>query len=256
MSETPHSEATPAPTDRSKCVVLVPLSGSIDLPCETSLRQLEALGYPVWRVPGFSAVDVARNRLASDALASGYEETFWIDSDIFFQVDDVERLRSHALPIVCGIYPKKACRALACHVLPGTEQIVFGKKGGLFELLYCGAGFLLVRRQVYLDIQQKLELPECDARFGPPMVPYFQPLVRSDGDGHWYLGEDYAFCERARRCGYAIWADTTIRLGHVGNYPYSWEDAGDDPRRYDTYRYRLNDSHSSTHASPRQSGEV
>jgi hypothetical protein len=176
------------------------------------------------------------------ALASGYQETLWIDSDIFFQVDDVQRIRSHGLPIVCAIYPKKACRELACHVMPGVEQVVFGQGGGLIELLYAAAGFMLVRRQVYEDVQQKLDLPVCDERFGRPMVPYFQPFVRSDSSGHWYLGEDYAFCERARRCGYKIWADTTIRLGHVGNYPYSWEDAGDDPRRFETYRFRLHDN--------------
>ena len=228
-----------SPGDPSKCVVLVPVAGAIDLQCESALRRLEALGYPVWRVPGYSQIDVGRNRLASDALAAGYEETLWIDSDIFFQPEDVERLRAHRLPIVCGIYPKKATRELACHVMPAAKEIVFGENGGLIEVLYVGAGFLLVRKQVYLEIARKLELPLCDGRFGAPMTPYFQPLVRTDGDDHWYLGEDYAFCERARQCGYAIMADTTIRLGHVGNYPFSWEDAGEDPRRFVSYRFRI-----------------
>ena len=124
-------------------------------------------------------------------------------------------------------------------MMPETKEIVFGENGGLVEVLYAGAGFLLVRKQVYLEIAHKLELPHCDGRFGSPITPYFQPLVRADGDGHWYLGEDYAFCERARRCGYSILADTTIRLGHIGNYPYSWEDAGENPRRFGSYRFRL-----------------
>lgn len=229
------------PGDRSKCVVLVPVAGAIDLQCESALRCLEALSYPVWRVPGYSQIDVGRNRLASDALAAGFEETLWIDSDIFFRAEDVERLRMHRLPIVCGIYPKKATRELACHVMPNAKEVVFGEKGGLVEMLYVGAGFLLIRKQVYLDIQQKLMLPLCDQRFGAPITPYFQPLVKVDGAGHWYLGEDYAFCERARQCGYSILADTSIRLGHVGNYPYSWEDAGEEPRRFGSYRFRVND---------------
>jgi hypothetical protein len=237
----PEPPALPS-IDRSKCVVLVPVWGSIDHQCELALRGLETAGYAVWRVPGFSAIDVARNRIAADALASGFEETLWIDSDIFFRLDDVERLRSHALPIACAVYAKQARRELAVRPLPGTEQILFGCDGGLTEVLYCGGGFLLVRRQVYADIQEKLKLPVCDQRFGRPMVPYFQPMVLQDADGHRYLGDDYAFCERARRCGYAIWADTTIRLGHIGSYPYSWEDAGEDPRRFQTYRFLVNDS--------------
>ncbi len=50
--------------------------------------------------------------------------------------------------------------------------------------------------------------------------------------GPWYLAEDYAFCERARQCGFKIMADTSIRLWHIGEYAYGWEDAGSQrPRR-------------------------
>ena len=84
---------------------------------------------------------------------------------------------------------------LACHVLPGTLQMVFGKAGGLNELLYAGAGFLHVRRQVYLTVQHRLGLPLTNERFGSPMIPFFQPLLHPIEDGTWYLAEDYAFCE-------------------------------------------------------------
>ena len=58
-------------------------------------------------------------------------------------------------------------------------------------------------------------------------------------DGHWYLAEDWAFCQRARECGYKIVADTTIRLWHVGSYAYGWEDSGRDVDRYDNYTLNL-----------------
>jgi hypothetical protein len=74
------------------------------------------------------------------------------------------------------------------------------------------------------------------------MIPFFQPQVIPDGDGHWYLAEDYSFCYRARQCGFRIMADTTIRLLHVGTYAYGWEDAGGSrPQRQGTYRYRITD---------------
>jgi hypothetical protein len=112
-----------------------------------------------------------------------------------------------------------------------------------------------VRREVYAAMQERLDLPACNHRFGKPIVPYFQPMVVAEHDvdqppgasprferargtvpycsadfaklgrspSSWYLPEDYAFCERARRCGFQIMADTTIRLWHQGSYGFTWK---------------------------------
>ena len=119
-------------------------------------------------------------QIATDALAAGYEETFWIDADIEFHPDSVERVRSHGLPITTGIYARKGARALASQTLPGTTTLRVGKGGGLCEILYAGAGFLHVRREVYRTIQERLALPICNERFGRPVVPYFLPMLRPD----------------------------------------------------------------------------
>jgi hypothetical protein len=222
-------------------VVLVPYQSHIVPQCEDSLKVLEQRGYVVRRVRGYAAIDQGRNQMATDALWHGFEETFWIDSDVGFQPDDVERLRRHNVPIACGIYPKKGQRSLAVNVLPGTKELVFGAAGGLVEVQYAATGFLLVRRRVYETIQRKLNLPLCNERFGRPMVPFFEPLTARDGDGWWSLGEDYAFSQRARDCGFSILADTSIRLWHVGNYAYGWEDAGVNRERFGTFRYALTD---------------
>jgi hypothetical protein len=222
------------------CAVLIPVAGHIDPVCDDALRELERRGYAVRRVRGFSAIDQGRCQMASDALAEGFQETLWIDADVGFHPDAVERVRAHNLPIVCGIYPKKGQRALAVHLLPDTPKLVFGREGGLVEVMYAGCGFLLVRREVYERMQEQLHLPVCNQRFRTqPLVPYFLPLLQPDGIGHWYLAEDYAFCERARRCGYKIMADTTIRLMHFGSYGYTWEDAGLEPKRYGTFHYTI-----------------
>ena len=49
----------------------------------------------------------------------------------------------------------------------------------------------------------------------------------------------YAFCERARQCGYKIMADTSIRLWHIGEYAYGWEDAGLDRPRHDSFLFLI-----------------
>jgi hypothetical protein len=95
---------------------------------------------------------------------------------------------------------------------------------------------------VYDTLREKLALPECTADTGRTLTPYYAPLVRPDGDGWWYLAEDFSFCERARQCGYKIMADTTVRLLHIGTHAYGWEDAGRRVARYSTYRFQLTDS--------------
>lgn len=235
----PEFQCLPA-VPREKCAVLVPVFGAIEPKCDDALGELQRRGYAVWRVRGYSQIDLARSRIATAALERGFDDTFWIDADMDFEPDDVDRLRERGLPLACALYAKKASRALACHALPGTREIVFGREGGLLEIRYGAMGFLQARREVYLEMEQKLSLPRCNQRFGEAVVPYFLPLVIEGAEGPWYLSESFSFCERARQCGFKIWADTTIRLGHFGGYSYSWEDAGADQRRYGTYRFRLN----------------
>ena len=59
----------------ARCVVLVPFQGRIFSRCQSGLIELERRGYAVRRVEGYSAIDQARNQLASDALRDGFAET-------------------------------------------------------------------------------------------------------------------------------------------------------------------------------------
>jgi predicted O-methyltransferase YrrM len=234
----------------SSCVVLVPIGGAVDPGCDDALRELEKRGYPVWRVRGYSAVDAARNQMATDALAQRFDELIWIDSDIAFDPDDVDQLRAHNLPITCGIYPKKGPRQFACEFLPDTSTIGFGRHGGLVEIKYCGFGFTHTRREVFKTVQKQLRLPICNKRFESPLIPFFEPMSVQEATGPWSISEDYAFCERARQCGFKIMADTRIRLWHVGPYRYGWEDAGNSEERYSDYTFHVTDSHGKFLARP------
>lgn len=225
--------------DPSKCIILVPFRGAITPECDRSLRALEYMGYRVERVGGYAAIDQGRCQMATDALQQGYQETFWIDSDIAFDPAAVESLRMLDAPIVCGLYPQKGKQSLACHVLPSTRSIEFGRHGGLLELRYAGTGFMLVRRQVYESMHQQLQLPVCNERFARPLIPFFAPMQIPTNPGYWYLAEDYAFCHRARQCGFRIMADTRIRLWHVGTRICGWESPADSPQRFDAFTLTL-----------------
>ena len=209
-------------------IVLVPYLTHIEPACETGLRALEARGMTVRRYASTAAIDRSRCEAATAALGDGFDELIWIDSDIAFNPDDVDRLRAHDLPIVAGVYAKKGQPSFAAYFEPGTPTLQLGAGGGPMRARYVGFGFVCTRRQVFDDMQTQFSLPFCNTRFGAPAVPYFLPMVIEDAalpGGYWYLGEDYAFCERARRVGHEVMIDTTIRLGHIGAYHYGWEDA-------------------------------
>ncbi len=87
-------------------------------------------------------------------------------------------------------------------------------------------GFTLVRREVFLEVKQKFQLPDCGGGYDPALkvTPYFLPLLVNDGENVRYLSEDYSFCLRAEQAGFEIVADTRIKLGHVHRHVRTWDD--------------------------------
>jgi hypothetical protein len=227
----------------TRVVVLCPFLTHIEPLCERGLRAAETAGFEVRRYAATAAVDRTRADAATAALADGADALVWVDSDVAFTVDELRALCGHGAPLIGGLYPKKGVRDFAAHFLPETREFGVGDAGSVFEVRYLGAGFLHVARAVFDDVRRHFGLPVCNTRFGAATVPYFLPMVVPDRDGppgsYWYLGEDYAFCERARQAGHRVLVDSTLRLGHVGSYAYGWEDAGTAVPRVTGARFRL-----------------
>lgn len=211
--------------DRKSCIVLVPIYRNLEPKTEECLYALQRLGYRVQTLRGGSQIDLVRSQMATEWL-SGYSETMWIDSDIVFNPESVDKLRSHKLPFVCGLYPKKGPKEFACQWKPGTKEVVMGKGGGLLEIFRCGMGFTLIHSKVYEAIKRKLTIPECDGGYnGKRVTPYFLTMIAPglDGKTPTILSEDYSFCARANEVGYTPYADTTISLKHIGSHEYGWD---------------------------------
>jgi hypothetical protein len=225
--------------DRSRCIVLVQQRDGVDPACEESLHGLEALGYRVRRSNSSAAIDRTRSEMATQALAEGHEELLWVDPDIAFDPAAVDRLRSHDLPLVGGLFAKRGVPHFGCRFLPGTEELTLGEGGGPAEVRYLGTGFLLTHRRVYEDVARAFDLPTCNT-IETPTVPYFLPMVVRDAEiGFWYLSEAWSFCERARQAGHKVMLDTAIRLWHYGRYPYGWEDVGEPRQRVTSVKARF-----------------
>ena len=242
----------------SACVVLVPVGHHIEPQTEIALRELERRGYNVWRSYGCSAIDFARSRLATQAMAQGFAETLWIDSDIVFDPNEVDRLRSATYAdirmtgaevspemtgqphIISGVYVKKGLRELALqmYAAPG-ETLRFGHKAPFRRAIYAPGGMLLVRRHAYERILATCGLPHCFTNEPFGLDPYFMPMIIEEFGKPIYLCEDFSFSRRARDAGLDIWVDMQMRLYHMGTYPYSWEDAGSSTERFQSYRFVL-----------------
>jgi len=225
---------------RAKAVVLVPHNNGIERECEQGLRRLEAAGVRISHLEGCSAIDVARNVLASDALHDGFDSLLFIDSDIGFEAGDALRLLARPEPVVAGIYAKKSQRAVSSVFADGVSEVLLGRGvTGLYPLRYAATGFLRIKAAVLGKMVEELKLPLCNTKWGRGIWPFFQPLVVPQDDGGFhYLGEDWAFSHRLNQVGVTPLADTSIRLWHYGRYGYGWEDAGTDPARYPTFLYR------------------
>jgi len=229
------------PPLRAEAVVLVPYMNYIENECEQALRQLEGEGVKVTRRGGCSAIDVARNEMASDALHDGAESILFIDSDIGFEPASALRLLDHVEPVVSGVYAKKGMREMASVFAEGIKEVLFGADAvELYPLRYAATGFLRIHASVLRRMITELRLPLCNTHWGRGQWPFFQPLVVPQGQNKFhYLGEDWAFSYRLGQIGITPLADTSIRLWHWGRYGFTWEEAGSSAERYRSYSYRL-----------------
>lgn len=203
--------------ERDSCVVLVPVHSVLEPETESGLRELASRGYPIRFLKGASDIVLARITMATQAMRDGYAETFWIDGDVTFNPDDVDRIRQHGKPFVAGLYPRKGRAEFAAKFKDDTLGATFGTGGGLMAMQYVGFGFTHVRREVY----EAMSLTSTTGGYdGQVVTPYFLPMCGRLG----YLAEDYAFCVRAREAGFEILADTRVKLGHVGRHTWTWDD--------------------------------
>jgi hypothetical protein len=210
----------------NKVVILVPCNGGIIWDVDTKLRKLETeKGYEVWRTPGYSAIDQCRNRMAYDAIyRRDFDELIWIDGDVDFELDDIEKLRNSNKDIIAGVYPFKGHPEMTFDPLYDNQEIIFGDKGSVYQVHCVATGFLYTKRKVYETMVENLQLPLCNTSFDCPAYPWFRPNIWVENGNNYYLGEDFSFCKYAQQSGFNIFIDSTIKLKHIGRYAYTWED--------------------------------
>ena len=195
------------------------------------VRELDKRGveFTDGTVVGDALISRARSIIGSTFLRSDADVLLSIDSDIWFRAEDAIALaeRAMAYDIVAAMYMTRALQTQPALMLP-EEPVTFAAGQEAVETPFVSTGFVAVNRRVFQALSE--ELPLChrgwndrgaDTSFWPFYMPFTIPW---EGDGHMYLSEDWAFCQRAKDAGFKVWLDPSIRVGHIGQTMFTLED--------------------------------
>lgn len=200
-----------------------------------NLRALENCPDPnvtVRLVDGDALISRSRSRAATQFLKSTKDELLmFIDDDIVISPFDATKLMQEAhqlkLPIIGAAYVTKSKSNPGFAIRPlNQDKLEFGINGQVHEMRSISTGCMIIHRDVLNKFINENIAPLC--RHGNTAYhPFFQHekmLI----DGVWEdMSEDWYFCEKARKLGYSIWCDTTIKVGHIGPYLFDWDDIVD-----------------------------
>lgn len=151
--------------------------------------------------------DHARNSAVNNMLQGGYKWLMFIDDDTCVPSDAFERLSSHNLDIVSGLYYRRS-QPIGHPVMlretpQGTQFIDNFRPGEMVEADLVGAGCMLIHRRVFEQLSQTLG------------NRWFRWMMESDKPNE-RCSEDFFFCREARKAGFKIYVDTMVQCEHIG----------------------------------------
>lgn len=147
-----------------------------------------------------------------------------VDADMQFTGEDVYALLASAdpidKPIVGGLCFSGAHSGVLFPTLytltredDGSVTIGIAENytpGEMHQVGGTGAAFLLVHRSVYVKMAKMYQFLPNGVR--NPFPWFVEGHIDSKGNG---LGEDISFCMRAQACGFPVFVNTNVRIGHM-----------------------------------------
>lgn len=196
-----------------KILIAVPCMDMVSARFAQSLTTMKKVGQCTVSFLIGSLIYDSRNKLAGLAVEMDADYILWLDSDMVFRPDTLERMMAvldehPEIDVLSGLYFRRGqpFSPVLFKTLEVNEQGTLDWSdyeelpNELFEIAGCGFGCVLMRTDMLLDIAGK------------------------EGAGRWFTpiadaGEDCAFCIRARREGYKIYCDPTVDCGHMAYTP-------------------------------------
>ena len=211
------------------------------------------VGFRFQSMGNASLITRARNTIVSMMMdQQDYVAThlLFIDADIGFSAQNIERLLCSEKDVACGVYPRKhiylekikkileetpnatpdeiEARALGYNINFDNPNDLRGENG-FFKVNEAATGMMLVKREVFRTMfkkfpERKYETDQIvngthyrsDNCYDLFAVGPYETLGQKR-----YLSEDYYFSRLwTEHCGGEIWADLAMPLTHFGNRPY------------------------------------
>lgn len=152
-------------------------------------------------------VPYARERLAESSISPevNADYLFMIDDDMLSPPDLFYQLVAHDKPIVA---------ALAFTRNPDHRPVIYETIEGYDRSVHQRYGFTR-----FVNNYPRNKLVECDAvGFGAVLIKteVFKKIEKPWFFGMAQTGEDISFCIKAKKAGFSVWMDTSIKLGHLG----------------------------------------
>lgn len=204
-----------------RTLIAIPCMDMMHTQTVISLTGLRIKGEAKFAYSVSSLVYDSRNSLARQAICEKFDQVLWLDSDMEFQPDLLEKLQAdieQGCEMVSGIYVTRKGKIKPVifdkcgykrldnerkEVVPFANTYYDYPKESLFECDAVGFGGVLMKASLLKDVEEKYGLP-------------FAPILG--------FGEDISFCLRAKELGHKIYCDSRVKLGHVGNYTYTEND--------------------------------
>lgn len=192
----------------SSILIGIPTNGDMKILTACSLimatNLLRTTGHDVWPdVHSGPYTHWNREHLMQDAIRENADYLMFVDTDVVFPIDGINRLVAHNKDIVGGMYNLKQKEPVSTIKLWNEDRSAFRAfkdeplPKELFEVAALPAGFMLVDVKA---VSGAMEFPFFPCEFG--------------------RGEDVAFCLNAQEAGLEVWCDPTIPIQHIGDYHY------------------------------------
>lgn len=206
-------------------------------------------------------------------MASKHSFILFLDSDMIFPPDTLEKLRSHGLPYVSGLYMRRRFNPMAPiwfedfekaepAALPLTPWMSVTEPDTLYKIGASGWGCVLVHRDVIEAVQGVLKGEDAIIEDDMDLYPYdlkkIMGILNMDWSDHsvalqaqgWLkqeirplrvrkdvVGSDIRFPFYAKMAGFQLYGDSGVACGHHLNYFLQPADfAGDAAANKDTYK--------------------
>lgn len=189
----------------------IPYYDHIEPECDVCRVDLERFSFPY----GYT---IMTNRKKSTLIEDGRYDIvrkgfygdylLWIDADQVFPPDTLMRLVAHDKPIVGTLVSTKEPPHMVVTGIGDQEygymSILDWPENSLIEVDVTGFGCCLIKREVLEAFPEgnpfeRIKIPAFDSK----------------------MGEDWSFCVRAKEMGFPIHVDTSIPVGHKGQYIYT-----------------------------------